>query len=66
MRGTLFIGLAVVLLIVGLLVLKNMGADDPGAVQDSQTEAYVDKAKHAADDVEKRLKNIKSQTPEIE
>ena len=66
MRGTLLIGLAVVLLVVGLLVIKNMGADDPSGVQESQTEAYVEKARNAAGDVEKRIKNIKEQTPGVD
>ncbi len=59
MRGTMLIGLAVVLLIVGILVIKNMGADKPGGVQESQTKAYMEKAENAADDVNKRLKDIK-------
>ncbi len=66
MRGALLIGLAVVLLIIGLLVMKNMGADKPGGVQKSQTEAYMEKAKNAADDVNKRLKDIKKQMHEVD
>ncbi|CAB1057093.1 hypothetical protein D1BOALGB6SA_1832 [Olavius sp. associated proteobacterium Delta 1] len=66
MRGTLLIGLAVVLLIIGLLVIKNMDADKPGAVQESQTKAYVEKAKKVADDVDKRFKDIKMKTPGVD
>lgn len=66
MRGTMLIGLAVVLLIIGLLVIKNIGADKPGGVQESQTEAYMEKAKKAADDVDKRIKDIKKQTPAVD
>ena len=62
MRGTLLIGLAVVLLIIGILVIKNTGADKPGGVQESQSKEYMNKAKNAADDVDKRLKGIKKQT----
>jgi hypothetical protein len=66
MRGTLLIGLAVVLLIIGILVIKNMGANKPGAVQESQTEEYMEKAKNAAAGVDKRIKDIKRQTQEID
>ena len=62
MRGSLLIGLAVVLLIIGILVIKNMGADDPSGVQGTQTKAYIEKANNAADDVSKRLQGIKKQT----
>ena len=66
MRGSLLIGLAVVLLIIGILVIKNMGADDSSGVQKSQTKAYIDKANNAADDVNKRLKGIKKQTQAVD
>jgi len=66
MRGTLLIGLAVVLLIIGILVIKNMGADKPGGVQESQTKEYMNKAKNAADDVDKRLKGINKQTQAVD
>jgi hypothetical protein len=62
MRGTMLIGLAVVLLIIGILFIKNMGADKPGGVQKSQTEAYIDKAQTAADDMDKRVKDIQKKT----
>ena len=39
MRGTLRVGLAVVLLIIGLLVMKNMGVDNSGGIQKTQAEA---------------------------
>ena len=66
MRGTMLIGLAVVLLIIGILVVKNMGADKPGGVQESQTKEYMEKAKTAAADVDKRLKDIKKQMHEVD
>ncbi len=66
MRGALLTGLAVVLLIIGLLVMKNMGADKPGGVQESQTKEYMEKAKTAAADVDKRLKDIKKQMHEVD
>ena len=66
MRGAMLVGLAVVLLIIGILVIKNMGADKPGGVQESQTKEYMDKAKNAADDVDKRLKGIQKQTHAVD
>jgi Tfp pilus assembly protein PilN len=62
MRGAMLIGLAVVLLIIGILAIKNMGADNPGGAQESQSEVYLEQAKSAADDMNKRLKDIKKKT----
>ena len=61
MRGTMLIGLAVVLLIIGILAVKNMGTDKPGGVQEAQTKEYVEKAKTAAADAAKRMEDIKNQ-----
>ena len=66
MRGALLIGLAVVLLVIGILVIKNTGADKPGGAQESQSKAHMTKAKSAADDVDKRLKGIKKQTDAVD
>ena len=59
MRGVLLIGLAIVLLIIGVLVMKDMGADSTSGIQETQAEAYMEKAKVAAEDVDKRFKDIK-------
>ena len=59
MRGTLLIGLAVVLLIIGVLVMKDMGVDSTSGTRETKAEAYMEKAKVAAEDVDKRLKDIK-------
>ena len=66
MRWSLLIGLAVVLLVIGIFVIKNMDADKPGGVQESQTKEYMNKAKNAADDVDKRLKGINKQTQAVD
>ena len=66
MRGALLIGLAVVLLIIGLLVIKNTGVNTTGGVQETQAKAYREKAKNAADDVDQRIKDIKRQTHEAD
>ena len=61
MRGALLVGLAVELLIIGLLVMKDMGADSPDAVGNTQAEERMEKAKNVAGDLDKRLKDIKKQ-----
>jgi hypothetical protein len=66
MRGTLLIGLAVVLLIIGLLVIKNTGVDTTSGVQETQTKQYMEKAKNAADDADQRIKDIQKQTHEAD
>ena len=48
MRGALLVGLAVVLLIIGLLVMKNMGGDSPDAAGNTQAEERIEKAKNVA------------------
>ncbi|MBT8366066.1 MAG: hypothetical protein KJP23_15315 [Deltaproteobacteria bacterium] len=58
MRGAFIIGLLIVSLIVGLLVIKNMGADNSSGVTETQTKKYIEKAQSAADDVNKRLHDI--------
>ena len=62
MRGAMLIGLAVVLLIIGILAIKNIGADNPGGVQESESQAYLEKAKTTADDMNERLKGLKKKT----
>jgi len=66
MRGALLIGTVVVLLIIGWLVMKNMSVDNPVGDQDTKTEAYIEEAKNVAKDVDKRLKDFKKRTNEID
>jgi len=63
MRGALIIGLAVVLLIIGILVMKNMGVDHPSGVTETQAEKYTERAKSAADQVHERINDISEQVP---
>jgi len=63
MRGALFIGLAVVLLIVGILVTKNMGVDNSSGVTKTQAEKYTERAESAADKAKERIKDISEQMP---
>lgn len=63
MRGALFIGLAVVLLIVGILVTKNMGVDNSSGVTKTQAKEYTERAESAADRAKERIKDISEQMP---
>jgi hypothetical protein len=61
MRGAFIIGLLIVSLIVGLLVMKNMAADNSSGVTETQAKKYLQKAQSTADDVNKRLHDISKQ-----
>jgi uncharacterized protein YxeA len=61
MRGALIIGLAIVLLIIAILVMKNMGVDNPSPVTKKQAEKYTQQAKSAADTANQRINDIRKQ-----
>ena len=61
MRGIFIVGLLIVALIGGLLVMKNMGADNSSGVTKTQAQKYIKKAESATDDVNKRLKDFNRQ-----
>ncbi|MGB5421136.1 MAG: hypothetical protein WBN03_03195, partial [Desulfobacterales bacterium] len=61
MRGALLIGLTVVLLIIGLLVMKNMGVDNSTGTTKSQAEKYTKRAESAADKANERIKDLSEQ-----
>ncbi len=66
MRGALIIGLAVVLLIIGLLVMKNMGVDNSSGVTETQGKKYIERAESAADNVKERLRDINKRAQEAD
>jgi hypothetical protein len=66
MRGALFIGLAVVILIVGILVAKNMGVDNPSDVTKTQAKHYTERAESAADKAAVRIKDMSEKMPGTE
>jgi general stress protein CsbA len=66
MRGAFIIGLAVVLLIIGILVMKNMGVDNSSGVTGTQAENYTERAKNAADEATERIKDIREQASRSE
>jgi uncharacterized protein YxeA len=61
MRGALIIVMAVSLLIVGILVMKNMGVDKSTGVIETQTKQYTETAKSFADEADKRTKDLHEQ-----
>jgi hypothetical protein len=63
MRGALIIGLVVVLLIIGILVMKNMGVDNQSGVTETQAKKYTERAENAADEATERIKDIQEQLP---
>ena len=66
MRGAWIIALAVGLLIIAILVMKNMGVDNQGTVTQTQAKAYTDQAKSAADQVNKEIKDIRDKMSKSE
>lgn len=58
MRGAFIIGLVIVSLIVGVLVMKNMGAEKSGGITETQAKQYIEKAEKTADEVNSRLKDF--------
>lgn len=64
MRGALIIGLAIVLLIVAILVIKNVGNDNPGGVTETQAEKYTEQAQSAADQANEKIRDIRRQASE--
>ncbi len=66
MRGAFIIGLAVVLLIIGLLVMKNMGVDNSGGVTKTQSKEYMERAESAADNVKERIQDINKRVQEAD
>jgi len=57
MREALLICLTVVLLIIGILVIKNMGVDNSSGVTKTRAEKYTDRAENAAVKTEARIKD---------
>jgi len=58
MRGVLIIVMAVSLLIVGILVMKNMGVDRSPAVIETQSKQYTESAKSIADEANEKTKKL--------
>jgi uncharacterized membrane protein (Fun14 family) len=59
MRGALIIVMAVSLLIVGILVMKNMGVDKSTGVIETQTKQLSESAKSFADEADERTNALR-------
>jgi uncharacterized protein YxeA len=66
MRGALIIVMVVSLLIVGILVMKNMGVDKSTGVVETQTKKYTESAKSIADEANERTKALREQMNKAE
>ena len=66
MRGVFIIGLVVALMIIGILVMKNMGVDSSSGVTETQAENYTERARDAADEATERIKDISKQASKSE
>ena len=58
MRGAWIVGLVIVLLIIGILVMKNLGDNHQSGVTQTQAEEYTQRAKSAADEANARIKDL--------
>ena len=58
MRGALLIGLTIVLLIIGILVMKNMGVDNTTSTTETQALKHTKRAENAADKANERIKDL--------
>jgi Na+-transporting methylmalonyl-CoA/oxaloacetate decarboxylase gamma subunit len=58
MRSALLIGLTIVLLIIGILVIKNMGVDNSAGTTMTQAVKHTKRAESAADKANERIKDL--------
>ncbi|MDP4858513.1 MAG: hypothetical protein NWR42_13970 [Desulfobacterales bacterium] len=58
MRGALLIGLTIVVLIIGILVMKNMGVDNSTGTTMTQAVKHTKRAESAADKANERIKDL--------
>ncbi len=66
MRGVLIIVMVFSLLIIGILVMKNMGVDSSTGVVETQTKQYTERAKSIADEANERTKELREQMSRAE
>jgi uncharacterized protein (UPF0333 family) len=58
MRGALLVGILVVLLIIGFLVMKNMGGEQSAGPARTQAKQTIERAETAAKNVGKEMKSL--------
>jgi hypothetical protein len=61
MRGALIIVMTVSLLIVGILVMKNMGVDKSNGLIETQTKQITESAKNFAVEADEKTKALREQ-----
>ena len=61
MRGALLIGLTVVLLIIGILVMKNMEVDNSTGTTETQALTHTKRTESAADKANERIEDLTNQ-----
>ena len=61
MRGVMIIVMVISLLIVGILVMKNMGVDKSTGVIETETKQYTESAKSIADEANERTNALREQ-----
>lgn len=66
MRGVLIIVMAFSLLIIGILVMKNMGVDRSTGVIETQTKQYTESAKSISEEANERTKALREQMSRAE
>ena len=66
MRGTLMAGVVIVLLIIGFLVIKNMGGDPSAGAGQTQAKKYIERAADTRDRVGEKVKSLSELTQKVE
>ena len=64
MRGALMIGLVIVLLIIGVLVMKNMGVSTSENATRTEAKKHIQRAETAAEDAAEKMGKIKERLQE--
>ena len=64
MRGALMIGLVIVLLIIGMLVMKNMGAGTSDNAAHTEAKKHIQHAEEVAEETAQKMGKIKERLQE--
>lgn len=64
MRGALMIGLVIVLLVIGMLVMKNMGAGTSDSAARTDAKKHIQHAEAVAEDAAQKMGKIKERLQE--
>jgi hypothetical protein len=60
MRSVMLIGLVIVLLIVGILVMKNMGVHSNGEIMETEAKEVIDRAVDTKEQAKQEARNIRN------